>query len=98
MFEEVLGLVRTSFLVGVGVSFVWASWGAGRLSALYLDARLAELGVPVRRRLIVEFGLVLVFGIVLCIVLVDPQTGPQAVAAGMGWTSLVARPTALREG
>lgn len=87
------------FFTALGVFVIWASWGAGRLSVKYLNARLADLGLSPNWLLVVEFLVTMVVGVLVAIAFVNPQTAPQAIAAGMGWTSLIARPTAspLRE-
>lgn len=77
----------------LGVFVIWASWGTGRLSVKYLNARLAEVGLSSNQLLVVEFMVTMIVGVVVAINLVQPQTAQQAIAAGMGWTSLVARPT-----
>ena len=84
----------TVFFTAVGVFVIWSSWGKGQLSVKYLNARLAELGLSPNWLMIVEFVVTIFAGVVVSIAFIDPQTAPQAIAAGMGWTSLIARPTA----
>lgn len=43
--------------------------------------------------MVTEFLVTMGVGVLIAIALVNPQTPQQAIAAGMGWTSLVARPT-----
>lgn len=81
------------FFTALGVFLVWASWGGGRLSVNYLNARLSDLGLPANWLMAVEFLVTMVVGVLIAIALVNPQTPQQAIAAGMGWTSLVVRPT-----
>ena len=81
------------FFTAVGVFVVWASWGKGRLSVKYLDARLADFGLSANSRMVVECLVTMVLGVLVAIALVDPKTAGQAIASGMGWTSLIARPT-----
>ena len=76
----------------LGVFIIWASWGTGRLSVKYLNMRLAEVGLSSNQLLVVEFVVTMVLGVIIAITLVQPETAQQAMAAGMGWTSLVARP------
>ena len=71
---------------------LWASWGKGGLSVKYLNTALAQLGTPPNWLIILEFVLTMVVGVVVAVALVNPQTAQQAIAAGMGWTGLVARP------
>ena len=86
------------FFTAIGVFFVWASWGTGRLSVKYLNTVLAAIGLSANWLMAVEFLVAMVMGVLIAIAFVDPQTAPQAIAAGMGWTSLVARPTAALSG
>jgi uncharacterized membrane protein YbjE (DUF340 family) len=86
---EISKVLYTTF----GVFFVWASWGKGRLSVKYLNNVLAKLGLTSNALLLVEFAITMSAGVVFAIALTDPQTAPQAIAAGMGWTGLIARPT-----
>ena len=81
------------FFTALGVFVVWASWGGGRLSVSYLNARLAGLGFQANWLMVTEFLVTMGVGVLIAIALVNPQTPQQAIAAGMGWTSLVARPT-----
>ena len=81
------------FYTAVGVFVIWASWGTGRLSVKYLNVRLADLGLSPNFLLFVEFIVTMAVGVLVAIAFVNPQTAPQAIAAGMGWTSLIARPT-----
>ena len=64
------------------------------MSVKYLDARLAELGLSPNWLMVVEFLVTIFVGVVVSIAFIDPQTAPQAIGAGMGWTSLIGRPTA----
>ena len=82
------------FFTALGVFVIWASWGAGRLSVTYLNAKLANLGLSPNYLLVVEFLVTMVVGVLVTIAIVNPQTAPQAIAAGMGWTNLIAKPTA----
>ena len=76
-----------------GVFLVWSSWGAGKLSVKHLNTQLALFGLPPNALLVIEFLVTMVFGVILAITFVQPQTPSQAIAAGMGWTSLVTKPT-----
>ena len=78
----------------VGVFVIWAAWGKGRLTVKYLSACLSALGLSSNWLLLVEFLVTMSVGVVVAIAFFDPQTARQAIAAGMGWTSLVARPAA----
>ena len=82
------------FYTAIGVFFIWASWGTGRLSVKYLNSTLATFGLSSNWLMVVEFLVAMVMGVVIAIAFVNPQTPQQAIAAGMGWTSLVTRPTA----
>ena len=84
--------ITNVLFTAVGVFTIWASWGTGRLSVKYLNVRLADIGLSPNKLLLVEFGVTMVMGVVIAIALVQPETAPQAIAAGMGWTSLVTRP------
>ena len=81
------------FFTALGVFLIWSSWGAGKLSVKYLNTKLALFGLPPNALLAVEFLVTMVLGVILAITFVQPQTPSQAIAAGMGWTSLVAKPT-----
>lgn len=81
------------FFTALGVFVVWASWGGGRLSVSYLNARLAGLGFQANWLMVLVTTEFMGVGVLIAIALVNPQTPQQAIAAGMGWTSLVARPT-----
>ena len=82
----------------LGVLLVWSTWGVGGLSVKYLNARLQSLDLLSPTALFaVELTMTMLFGVVLAITFVQPQTPQQAIAAGMGWTSLVVKPT-QREG
>lgn len=76
----------------LGVFFIWASWGAGRLNVKYLHERLVEVGLSSNLLLALEFVTTMVLGVIIAVTLVQPETAQQALFAGMGWTSLVARP------
>ena len=76
----------------LGVFFVWASWGKGRLSVRYLNSILAQR-LSKNQLLLVEFLVTMGSGVIFAITFVEPQTAKQAIVAGMGWTSLVAKPT-----
>lgn len=82
------------FFTAVGVFLIWASWGTGKLSVMYLNARLAKFGLSPKGLMVVEFLVTMILGVVIAIAFVEPKTARQAIAAGMGWTSLVVRPTA----
>ena len=84
--------VTNVVFTALGVFIIWASWGTGRLSVKYLNMRLAEVGLSSNQLLVVEFVVTMVLGVIIAITLVQPETAQQAMAAGMGWTSLVARP------
>ena len=84
--------VTNILFAAVGVFIIWASWGEGQLSVKYLNGRLADIGLSSNGLLLVEFGVTMVMGVVIAITLVQPETAQQAMAAGMGWTSLVTRP------
>lgn len=76
----------------LGVFFIWASWGAGRLSVKYLKEWLVEFGLPPKPLLVAELLVTMLLGVPIAMALVQPETIQQALFAGMGWTSLVARP------
>ena len=82
------------FFTALGVFAVWAAWGKGRLGVAYVTDRLSDRGVSPNVLLLFEFLLIMVLGVLLAITFVQPQTPQQAIAAGMGWTGLVARPAA----
>ena len=63
------------------------------MSVKYLNSALAKLGLKSNALLLLEFAVTMSAHVVFAIVLTDPQTAPQAIAAGMGWTGLVPRPT-----
>ena len=86
------------FFTAVGVFVLWASWGKGGLSVKYLNAALAQWGVPQNWLMLVEFVVTMAVGAIVAVVLVDPQTARQAIAAGMGWTGLVTKPANARSG
>ena len=81
------------FFTAVGVFLIWAAWGKGKLSVMYLNARLAKLGLSPNSLMVVEFLVTMILGVIVSIAFFDPQSARQAIAAGMGWTSLVVRPT-----
>ena len=76
-----------------GVLLVWAAWGSDGLSFRYLRARLKSIELTPTSLLVVEVIATLLSGVILATTLVQPETPQQAIAAGMGWTSLVARPS-----
>ena len=86
------------FFTALGVFLIWSSWGAGKLSVKYLNTQLTAFGLPPNALLAIEFGVTMVCGVILAITFVEPQTPSQAIAGGMGWTSLVAKPTDRAEG
>ena len=86
------GLDKVVF-TAMGVFVLWASWGTGGLSFKHLNIALSQLGIPPDWLILVEFGVTMVSGVVVAIAFVEPQTAQQAIAAGMGWTGLIARPT-----
>ena len=88
--------VTNVVFTALGVFIIWASWGTGRLSVKYLNMRLAEVGLSSNQLLVVEFVVTMVMGVIIAITLVQPETAQQAMAAGMGWTSLVARPASSK--
>ena len=82
------------FFTALGVFAVWAAWGKGRLGVAYITDRLSGVGLSANSLLVIEFLLVLALGVLLAVAFVQPQTPQQAIAGGMGWTGLVARPAA----
>lgn len=84
----------TIFFTAVGVFLIWAAWGKGQLSVMYLNARLAKLGLSPNWLMVVEFLITMILGVLVAIAFFDPKSARQAIAAGMGWTSLVVRPIA----
>lgn len=91
-FVPEFGLDKVAFTL-IGVFLLWASWGKGGLSVKYLSAALAKRGLPPGWLALVDFTLTMIIGVIVTIVFVDPQTAQQAVAAGMGWTGLITKPT-----
>ena len=91
------GLDKIAF-TAIGVFVLWASWGKGGLSVKYLSSVLAKLGCPPNGLILAELAFTMILGIVVTIAFVDPQTAQQAIAAGMGWTGLITRPTGAPSG
>ena len=91
-----IGLVNV-FYTALGVFLIWSSWGSGRLGVRYLNEQLKSLGLSSNVLLVVEFVFTMTIGVVVAITFVEPQTPQQALAAGMGWTSLVTKPS-VRQG
>ena len=85
------------FFTGVGVFIIWASWGTGRLGVRYLNERLAGVGLSTNQLLLVEFAFTMLVGVLVAVTFVQPETPQQAMAAGMGWTSLVTKPASTPE-
>ena len=91
------GIDKVAF-TAIGVFVLWATWGTGGLSVKHLNTALSQLGIPSSWLFLVEFGVTMVSGVVVAIAFVEPETAQQAIAAGMGWTGLVTRPTDAQSG
>ena len=85
-------MIPNVFFIFVGVFIVWASWGSGRLGVKYLNKRLAEVGASPNWLLVTEFVVAMFMGVFIVTCFVEPETPQQAIAAGMGWASLITKP------
>lgn len=82
----------------LGVFALWASWGGQGLRLAHLRSVLALLGCPRNCRVAVDFGVTMCLGVLVAVTYIQPETPQQAIAAGLGWTSLVTKPDASGSG
>ena len=75
--------------IAFGVFTLWYWRGAGRFSLRHCYGTLTFLRVPRPLWPIVELLVVIVVGVGLAAMILEPQTPKQAVVAGMAWTGLV---------
>lgn len=76
----------------IGVAVFWAKWGRTRLKPFALSEITTLLIANKNVRMIVEFLVFLVLGCLVGIGMMDPQSAPQAITAGFGWTGAFAHP------
>ena len=75
----------------LGTIFLYCKWGRKRIR-VYVLSEILDIWTTeqTKSRMAIELTIFVVLGCTLAIGLVGPTTPPQAFAAGLGWTSLLA--------
>ena len=76
----------------LGVVSVWGRLGPKKIRVFALSRLIEELGFTGKTKVIVEFCIFVSTGVVVGVGVVQPTSAAQALAAGMGWTGLLAQP------
>ena len=72
---------------------MWGRLGPKKVEVYTLSPLFRSLGMPTKARIVVEFIIFAVLGVVVGVSIVQPTNVPQALAAGLGWTGVLARQT-----
>ena len=75
----------------IGVIFLYCKWGRERIRTFALS-EILDLWTTEQTtsRMAAELIIFVVLGCIVAIGVVDPDTPPQALTAGLGWTGLMA--------
>jgi hypothetical protein len=76
-----------------GATVFWGKWGRTRLRPFLLATVMDYFfsgQKTLKLRQLIEFVIFLGFGVLVGVGLTEPQNVTQALAAGLGWTGLVA--------
>lgn len=85
-------MVLNCFFTALGVFLLYARWGKAGLR-YYVPRHLLEtLHLSEDRKMQLELLVFMVVGTAVATACVQPQTASQAIAAGLGWTGLLASP------
>lgn len=93
MFEAPTFEFWPTFYTAVGVSILWARMGYRRVRVYALSELVEQFRLSQKVNVIIQFCVFLALGIVVAVALVEPTSPPQAFAAGLGWTALLAQPS-----
>ena len=75
----------------LGAIFLWGRWGRKRLKVYVLADLIELLPAPDSLKHVLEFFIFILLGGFIGVALTNPVTAPQAIAAGLGWTSMLAK-------
>ena len=81
----------------LGVLILYARWGKDGLKYYVPRDILKTLHLSTERTNQLEFLAFLAIGTLVATVFADPQTARQAIAAGLGWTGMLASPNTPRK-
>jgi hypothetical protein len=76
----------------LGVFLLYARWGKAGLRYYVPRDLLDTLHLSDDRKTQIELVVFMLIGTVVATACVEPQTARQAIAAGLGWTGLLASP------
>lgn len=93
MFESVTLEPQAILFASIGVIVVWAKMGRKKLRVYGLSRLVDQFGLSKRMQMVTEFLIFVSIGVTVAIGVVQPSTATQALAAGMGWTGLLAHPS-----
>jgi hypothetical protein len=74
----------------LGVLILYARWGKAGVRHYVPKDVIKTLHLSADRTSQIEFVMFVVVGTIIAVVFADPQTARQSVAAGLGWTGLLA--------
>ena len=80
-----------TFFTALGAIVAWGRLGAQGIRVYALSRLVESIVAEQRIRIILEFLVFVTIGALVGVVVVEPKTGVQAIAAGLGWTGLLAR-------
>lgn len=92
MFETPTYDLWAVLYTAVGATSVWARLGRKKMRVFALSRLIEGLDFSDKTKLIAEFCIFVSMGVVVGVGVVQPTTAAQALAAGMGWTGLLAQP------
>ena len=75
----------------VGAAIFWGRWGHTKLRAYVLSDLLDMIPIKAEIRVGIEFVIFLALGVFVGIGITSPTNATQAIAAGLGWTGLLAK-------
>ncbi|MCY4405779.1 MAG: hypothetical protein OXC15_05390 [Rhodospirillaceae bacterium] len=93
MFEAPTFEFWSTFYTAVGVSVLWGRMGYKKVRVFALSRLTEQLNLPQRANVIIQFCVFLALGVVVADAVVKPASATQALAAGLGWTALLAQPS-----
>jgi hypothetical protein len=91
--EEGVPIWQLHAYAAAGALLLWGKLGKYGREVYGLSDILRRFGFSDRARLVLEPILFVAIGAFLAVVFVQPTTVAQAVAAGLGWTSIASRST-----
>lgn len=79
----------------IGTVLLWSKLGVEKgvegIEVFALSRLISGLGVSGNKKMFAEFAVFVVLGVIVGVAVVQPTNVMQALAAGMGWTGLVAQ-------